>query len=267
MKKILTGIFLLTFLLITLLPVSAQTADEWLLKGEEAYGLEDFSKALDCFEKASVADPDSVTALINKSIVLCAKYQLENWTEDKYREGRECLSKILKIDPYLKKTYVNNVYLDDMTLLHMASYYGHKDFADLLIYRGANVNAKGIRGITPLFMSIYFATFAHMYTHVPAVFEANVNNISSLLIYSGADVNITFLGERTPLHAAAFTGDLELIDLLVSCGADVNARNIDGKTPLHTASDYGNVKTAELLLSFGADINSKNNKGQTLSLI
>ena len=51
----------------------------------------------------------------------------------------------------------------------------------------------------------------------------------------------------TPLHAAAWHRQKEVVELLISKGADVNAKDDVGKTPLDTAIGG----TAELLRKHG----------------
>ena len=47
---------------------------------------------------------------------------------------------------------------------------------------------------------------------------------------------------RTPLHKAAFAGDIAAIKALLADGANVNAKNEDGWTPLHDAAFAGDVR-------------------------
>jgi len=49
---------------------------------------------------------------------------------------------------------------------------------------------------------------------------------------------------------------------LISQGADIHAQNFRG-TPLHWAAYYGNLEVARLLISSGADVNAKNKDGET----
>ena len=57
------------------------------------------------------------------------------------------------------------------------------------------------------------------------------------------------LGE-TPLHLAAFSGHIEVIDLLITHGADVRIKNKAGKTPLQKASKVGHEEIVNLLVSY-----------------
>jgi serine/threonine protein kinase len=66
----------------------------------------------------------------------------------------------------------------------------------------------------------------------------------------------------TPLHAAVWHSNRQVIELLLKKGANPNAKDKDGNTPLHTAvlsKKRGNV---EQLLRAGSNVNSLNNSGQ-----
>ena len=56
---------------------------------------------------------------------------------------------------------------------------------------------------------------------------------------------------------------METARLLIGRGADVNARNKSGDTPLHTAAWRGNMEVAKLLLGEGALINAKDSQNRT----
>jgi uncharacterized protein len=54
------------------------------------------------------------------------------------------------------------------------------------------------------------------------------------------------------LHAAAWVGSTEAIELLIARGANLHARRRDGLTPLLEARGSGHTKAAELLRDRGA---------------
>lgn len=69
----------------------------------------------------------------------------------------------------------------------------------------------------------------------------------------GASVNQTNLIGSTPLHSAAWRGDLAMVQLLVAHGAGVNdADNRSGETPLHSAARGNQPRVARFLLEAGA---------------
>jgi ankyrin repeat protein len=62
-------------------------------------------------------------------------------------------------------------------------------------------------------------------------------------------------GAETPLHDAAWRGDVVWLKELIEQGADVNEIDSIGETALHGAAAWGNVEVVALLLSEGANPN------------
>ena len=117
------------------------------------------------------------------------------------------------------------------TPLHYAS---TKEIVELLIAKGADVNAKSSDGSTPLHDAAYYGRTV----------------IAELLIAKGADVNAKDDDQgRTPLHWANSTK--EIADLLIAEGANVNAKTKFGETPLDAAILLGQTETAALLRKHG----------------
>ena len=99
------------------------------------------------------------------------------------------------------------------TPLQQAVLCGQVSAAELLIKKGAKVDAKGGRIIgTPLFIAAYRGNTV----------------IAKLLIEKGADVNAKNNDGSTPLHAAAFGGHVPVAKLLINKGADVGAKKGTG---------------------------------------
>lgn len=126
--------------------------------------------------------------------------------------------------------------------LHAAVQAGHKAMVELLLQRGAEVQATDGRGFTPLH---YAASMG---------FRA----IAEVLIEAKADVNALWngLGEesgRSPLALAAQGGRLEVAELLIERGADPNLGREEHRPPLAFA--HG-VDLVRLLLERGADPNA-----------
>ena len=72
--------------------------------------------------------------------------------------------------------------------------------------------------------------------------------------------------EITPLHDAAYRGDLEMVQVLLEYGVDANAQNKLRQTPLDHASRDGprnDARVARLLIAHGADPNARNDYGFT----
>ena len=122
------------------------------------------------------------------------------------------------------------------TPLHYAASGNHKEIAELLITKGADVNCMCIvTEETPLHL-------------------ASSREIAELLIVAGADVNAKAKG-HTPLHHAAYDGHNEIIELLIAKGAVVNTMDEDGDTPLDWAGRLHEDRfkyIADLLRKHGA---------------
>ena len=158
------------------------------------------------------------------------------------------------------------------TFLHWAAAGGQNEIVELLIAKGADVNAKDYRVRTPLHSA---AAHGH-------------KEVAKLLIIHGADVNAKGLNplsessSGTPLHDAAFINHQEIIELLIASGADVNAKTKNGFTPLdvssesgtagylreqgaksgaefsiHIASQLGNIEAVKRHIASGVDVNTK----------
>lgn len=101
-------------------------------------------------------------------------------------------------------------------------------------------------------------TLLHVAADWPGHFP-NGAGIVAALVDAGADVNARFVSERlqsteTPLHWAASSDDVEVLDALLDTGADIEAPGavIAGGTPLDDAVAFGQWRTARRLVERGA---------------
>jgi ankyrin repeat protein len=75
--------------------------------------------------------------------------------------------------------------------------------------------------------------------------------IVEVLVDHGASVNRRLPDGRTPLFAAAESGNLRVIHFLIERGAHVNDRILDD-TAIDVAEQHGNIAAARVLDSYGA---------------
>jgi ankyrin repeat protein len=98
-------------------------------------------------------------------------------------------------------------------------------------------------------------TLLHVATDWPGHFPDGPGSVA-VLIDAGADVNATFAGSHseTPLHWAASSDDVAVLDVLLDKGADIEATGavIGGGTPLADAVAFGQWKAARRLVERGA---------------
>ncbi|KAF5364454.1 hypothetical protein D9758_010637 [Tetrapyrgos nigripes] len=136
---------------------------------------------------------------------------------------------------------------DCVTALQVASYYGNKEFVELLLDKGADPNIQGGKYGTALL----------------AALDAGYKEIVELLLSKRADPNIQGGYYGTALQAASCHGYKEIVELLLDKGADPNIQGGKYGTALLAALDAGYKEIAELLLDKGADPNIQGGKYET----
>jgi len=184
------------------------------------------------------------------------------------------------------------------TPLHGAAHAGRKAIVELLIAKGADVNAQRKEySITPLdrAKAAYKNSSSEIVATKKIIVEllrkhggktreelkatkqvaessdislwkaAHDGNIEAVKqhLAAGADVNANDWGVIGPLHRAAMRGHKEIAELLIAEGADVNTKVMGpvstGLTPLHLAASAGKTKIVELLITAGAEVNERGN--------
>ena len=68
---------------------------------------------------------------------------------------------------------------------------------------------------------------------------------------------------QTPMHYAAESGSVIIIQMLVTMGAIPTALDTEKQSPLHIACEMGNLDTVKLLLSYGLSTAIKDVNGYT----
>lgn len=151
----------------------------------------------------------------------------------------------------------------------------------LLLANGADINAYGEFGETPLQRIISYAKFDTIITLLDLGANVLVNNefgdtvlmeavfnedpkITQLLLQRGAVQIINSGNERygdTALIKAAGKGNIKIVKMLVEHGAKVNLKNNMEETPLMSAVEYPEI--LQFLISKGADINAVSLNGDT----
>jgi ankyrin repeat protein len=98
-------------------------------------------------------------------------------------------------------------------------------------------------------------TLLHVVTDWPGHFPNGAATVAAL-IEAGAEVNARFVGPHTetPLHWAASSDDVDVLDALLDGGADIEVPGavIGGGTPLDDAVAFGQWQAAHRLVERGA---------------
>lgn len=94
-----------------------------------------------------------------------------------------------------------------------------------------------------------------------AAYLGEPEHVERLLEENPKAVNERIDGAGYPLHAAAGSGNAEVVQMLLDAGAEVNARSQRNNTALHVAAGRGHSEVVALLLAHGADVNAESRHG------
>lgn len=124
------------------------------------------------------------------------------------------------------------------TLLHVAAYAGNVATTELLLQKGAPIEARAKSKFlnTPLQTALLTGELA----------------TAKLLLDHGADPLVRQHKGATPMHEAAFLGRQDLVQLLLDHGAELNSVEDNGQTPLAEALRGGHAELAEWMKAKGA---------------
>jgi ankyrin repeat protein len=104
--------------------------------------------------------------------------------------------------------------------------------------------------------------FGHSPLHY-AAYRGNVY-IVDYLLSNGGDPNARGNHLSTPLHSAAWGKHLDVVQLLLEDGAEVDAQTDEGESPIMTATLRGQLEIVEILLALSADPHAVDTYGSNL---
>lgn len=160
-----------------------------------------------------------------------------------------------------------------VTPLMAAAEVGSVDAMNLLIARGAEVNAQNAAGSTALMWAVTdpgkvrllldhgadvnLSARSGRTALMIAAFTDPSAEVIRMLLDKGAEVKAMDGRHWTAVNAAAFGNDTAALRLLVAAGSDVNqADSFIGWTPLMNAAGNGNLEAVQFLLAQGAKVNA-----------
>ncbi|MEZ0260557.1 MAG: ankyrin repeat domain-containing protein [Alphaproteobacteria bacterium] len=161
------------------------------------------------------------------------------------------------------------------TPLLQAAQHCREDFTELLLGKGANVNAVNNAGEDAV--STLLKKAANMCAEEADLYDFQLKDhrpetarreaLATLLInQQGFNAKGAAGGQPYIALAAAGTG-IAVVEALLAKGANVDAQDSAGDTPLFKAARAGNQEMAEFLLQKGADARHINATGETLESI
>ncbi len=77
--------------------------------------------------------------------------------------------------------------------------------------------------------------------------RADNQEIATLLLERGAEVDVRDLSDHTPLHNASWNGYLDMIKLLLGAGANIHATTYSGSTPLSCARSGRKIEAIQFI--------------------
>tara|TARA_B110000211_G_scaffold208650_1_gene245385 strand:+ start:158 stop:1585 length:1428 start_codon:yes stop_codon:yes gene_type:complete len=132
---------------------------------------------------------------------------------------------------------VDSVDSEGRSALYFASKSGHKDIVKFLCGGGnCDVNKADCDGSTALHVAAYFG-------HLPVVEE---------LIGAGADLDTGATDEDTPMAAAMWAENIDIVESIMFAGGDISELSAPF---IFTAAAEGNVNIVRMMIESGVDVN------------
>jgi ankyrin repeat protein len=134
------------------------------------------------------------------------------------------------------------------TALHYASGLSRTfELAEILIQKGANVNAINNVGHTPLHSAC----------------SNGLIETAKILHSNGAEIDTIDKAGRSVLRQTIENGETAVAEFLIVNGANIHVKDYEGNTAMHLASSKEMINLMRLLVEYGADVNEPNLAGQS----
>ncbi|MCJ1272192.1 hypothetical protein MMC22_012100 [Lobaria immixta] len=145
--------------------------------------------------------------------------------------------------------------------------------------KGADINTKNGKGLTPLFLAVstgneallrlLLENGADVHIQDASISRATVLShskteaVTSILLEHAVKIHVSDLDGRSSLGLVAESGRDTVVQLLLKQGAKIDEKDEIGETALHRAATFGHETVVQLLLNHGANINERDLCGWT----
>ena len=252
-----------------LLEETADGMPEWRAEPKELFVIRE--------EDAFKPKPDSIWSAAHTGNTVAIKQHLAEGADVNGKDGKFGVTLLSwaalgrQIDAVelliLKGANINAGNNDGNTPLHTAVFLGEYEIVQLLVKNGADVNVRNDDGDAPMNSleadwetTKAIAGWLQIKVDQEKV-ESGRAQVEALLRQHGARAANP---HRNDLCAAAKNGNIEALRKYLGTGADVNSRDREyGIAPLAWAAFVGHRDIVELLIRSGADVNAKNRDAGT----
>ena len=180
----------------------------------------------------------------------------------------------------LEKVNVNAVDSENRSALFYAANGGFLDCAELLVSRGAELDARDKDGATALQKAV-LSNHPRMVEYLlkmganPEVADSSQNTcmhfcafsdntvIAELLLKAGARLESVDHENRSPLHWAVWKKQINFTRWIISAGSKIDCADQHGKTPLFYAVISQDLNLVICLTEFGANVEHRDVQGRT----
>ncbi|PFX28694.1 Transient receptor potential cation channel subfamily A member 1 [Stylophora pistillata] len=172
---------------------------------------------------------------------------------------------------------------DSKTPLHRAAMFNQTKFIELLMDKDAKLNARDGEGRSPFLNAVaaghveaarallqhgadISATDLLMKTCVHLAVENEKLKMLAMLLETREGTNNLSkadLWDRVPLHSAALTKDIKILEVLLSKQKQMSYRDVNYRTPLHLAAESSSSKHVDMLARRMCGVNDRDDLGRT----
>jgi ankyrin repeat protein len=168
-----------------------------------------------------------------------AVYWADHFRDQGSNKGIQNIEYVLKKSNYHQ--VIGRQRRDYGTVLHAASFGGHNFIVQMLLKKGADVNAQG-------------GWFGNA---LQAASERGHDQVVQMLLEKGANVNAQSGWFGNALHAASYGGHDQVVQMLLEKGVNVNAQGGFYGNALQATSERGHNQVVQMLLEKGANVNAQ----------